>query len=162
VESLHPDFKDFLNLLNSRGVDYLLVGGYAVGLHGYFRHTGDLDIWVRISETNAEKLVIVFKEFGFDVPGLSPELFLDEKRMTRIGREPVKIEILTKISGLDYDPAKAKSVVAEMSGISIPLISLADLRKNKLASGRLKDLADLENLPLPPEGKKSQGEPLTE
>ena len=147
MENLHPDFKEFLKLLNSHQVDYLLVGGYAVSIHGYPRYTGDIDFWVAISEENALKLVGVLKEFGFDVPNLSTELFLDRSRMTRLGREPVKIEILNSVSGLDFEPAQKRAITIDIDGISVPVISLADLRQNKLASGRPKDLADSDNLP---------------
>jgi len=147
MENLHPDFKEFLKLLNSHQVDYLLVGGYAVSIHGYPRYTGDIDFWVAVSEENAQKLVNVLKEFGFDVPDLSTELFLDKSRITRLGREPVKIEILNSVSGLDFMPSQERAISIDIDGISIPVISLSDLRKNKLASGRAKDLADLENLP---------------
>ena len=147
MEKLHPDFKDFLNLLNKHKVDYLLVGGYAVALHGYPRYTGDIDFWISQTEQNAERLVTVFKEFGFDTPDLSTTLFLDKNRMTRIGREPVKIEILNSISGVQFHEAYASKELVNVEDIVIPLISLRDLRKNKLASGRNKDLADLDNLP---------------
>jgi predicted nucleotidyltransferase len=134
--------------LNSHQVDYLLVGDYAVSIHGYPRYTGDIDFWVDISEENAQKLVNVLKEFGFDLPNLSTEIFLDKSRMTRLGREPVKIEILNSVSGLDFKPAQLRAITVDIDGITIPVISLSDLRQNKLASGRAKDLADLENLPL--------------
>lgn len=148
MENLHQDFKDFLCLLNKYNVDYLLVGGYAVSIHGYPRYTGDIDFWVAVSQDNAEKIVLVLKEFGFNVPELSEEMFLDETRMTRLGNEPVKIEILNSVSGLTFDSAYQRAIYMEVDGISIPVISLMDLRANKLASGRIKDLADLENLPL--------------
>lgn len=149
MERLPQDFKEFLSLLNSHEVDYLLVGGYAVALWGYPRYTGDIDLWIAISDQNADKLVTVFKEFGFDVPELSRDMFLDAKRMTRLGREPVKIEILSHVSGLSFSEARANAVVRNLDGIAIPVISLRDLRTNKLASGRPKDLADLDNLPTP-------------
>jgi len=147
MENLHQDFKEFLKLLNSHQVDYLLVGGYAVSIHGYPRYTGHIDFWVAVSEENAQKLVDVLEEFGFAVPSLSKELFLDESRMTRLGREPVKIEILNSISGLNFKPTQQRAITVDIDGITIPVISLVDLRINKLASGRAKDLADLENLP---------------
>lgn len=147
MEKLPQDFKEFLNLLNSHGVDYLLVGGFAVAFHGYPRFTGDIDVWVAVSQDNAEKLVATLKAFGFDVAGLSSEIFLDPRRMTRLGREPMKIEILNSVSGLDFPSARARAVVADFDGLNVPVISLADLRTNKLASGRAKDLADLDNLP---------------
>ena len=98
MEKLPHDFKEFLNLLNSHGVEYLLVGGYAVNFYGYPRYTGDIDFFIATNEQNAKNLVQALKEFGFDVPELSIDLFLDASRMTRFGREPVKIEILNSIS----------------------------------------------------------------
>ena len=147
MEKLPHDFKEFLKLLNTHGVEYLLVGGYAVNFYGYPRYTGDIDFFVATHEKNAEKLVQALKEFGFDVPELSVDLFLDASRMTRFGREPVKIEILNSISGIEFEEAYSNHKLVNIDGIEIPLISLADLRKNKSASGRYKDLDDLENLP---------------
>jgi hypothetical protein len=144
---LPPDFKEFLSLLHGHHVKYLLVGGYAVAAHGYPRFTGDLDLWIQTSAENAEKVLRVCREFGFDVPNLRIELFTDPKQMTRMGHPPVRIEILNSVSGLEFEDAWDHRVIRQLDGISVSLISLSDLRTNKLASGRLKDLADLENLP---------------
>jgi hypothetical protein len=94
---LPPDFKEFLRLLNSKSVEYLLIGGYAVGYHGYPRATGDMDVWIAMSRNNAENAVTVFQEFGFDVPELSVEMFLEEKRVIRMGVPPFRIEVLTQV-----------------------------------------------------------------
>ena len=145
---LPPDFKEFLTLLNFHKVDYLLVGGYAVCLHGYPRYTSDMDIWVAVEEANASKIVNALKDFGFAGPHLSTELFLQATRMTQLGREPVKIEILNRISGVQFSDAQPRACLLQVDGVCIPVISLADLRLNKAASGRSKDLADLDNLPL--------------
>ena len=150
MENLPQDFKEFLTLLNKHEVEYLLVGGYAVALHGYPRYTGDIDFWINNSEPNAEKIITVLKEFGFDLPELSKDMFLEPNRMTRMGNEPVKIEILNSISGLSYDEGQSGALTILFDGIKIPVIGLKELRKNKKASGRAKDLADLENLPSPP------------
>jgi hypothetical protein len=99
---LPPDFKDFLQLLNSYQVEYLLIGGYAVGYHGYPRATGDMDTWIAIEPQNAEKVVAALKEFGFDVPELSVEMFLQEKQVIRMGVPPIKIDITTSISGVSF------------------------------------------------------------
>lgn len=88
---LPHDFKEFLKLLNAHEVEYLLIGGYAVGYHGYPRATADMDIWIAINPANAERIVTVLKEFGFDLPGLSPELFLKEWQIIRLGVPPVRI-----------------------------------------------------------------------
>ena len=143
---LPPDFKEFLRLLEENEVEYLLIGGYAVGFHGYPRATVDMDIWVAITPDNAPRVVTVLKEFGFDVPGLSPELFLAEGQIIRMGVPPVRLEILTSISGVTFAECYAARVIAELDGVRANVISLDHLRKNKAASGRYKDLNDLENL----------------
>jgi hypothetical protein len=144
---LPPDFKEFLRLLNENSVRYLLIGGYAVGYHGYPRATEDMDIWVAIHPDNAERLVSVLRSFGFDLPELKPELFLKEKQIVRMGVPPLKLEICTFISGVDFDECYRTRVVDELDGVEVSLIDLENLKKNKRASGRAKDLADLERLP---------------
>ncbi len=144
---LSPDFKEFLQLLNSYDVQYLLIGGYAVGYHGYPRATGDLDIWVAINSLNATKLVTVLEEFGFDLPDVTVELFQEENKVIRMGLPPVRIELVTTISGVTFDECYAERIQDVVEGVSINLISLQKLKKNKQASGRYKDLNDLENLP---------------
>lgn len=144
---LPADFKEFLRLLAAHGVEYLLVGGYAVSYHGYARATADMDIWVAATPENAEKLVAVLKEFGFDVPDLSPDLFLQPETIVRLGEPPLRIELLTSISGISFQDAYARRVVDRIEEVEISLISLDDLKTNKRAAGRHKDLADLEQLP---------------
>src|SRR5947207_11563855 len=94
---LPADFREFLKLLNSRKVEYLLIGGYAVGFYGYPRATADMDIWVAMSAETAAKLVVALQEFGFDVPELKPELFMQEDSIVRLGEPPLRLEILTSI-----------------------------------------------------------------
>lgn len=147
IVRLPADFKEFLQLLNSHQVEYLLVGGYAVGYHGYPRATADMDIWVALHPANARRLVTVLKEFGFDVPELSDDLFLKEDQVIRMGLPPVKIEIITTASGVQFDECYAERVVDEIDGVEVNLIDLEHLKINKKASGRHKDLNDLENLP---------------
>ncbi len=144
---LPQDFKDFLKLLKSYEVRYLLIGGYAVIYHGYPRATGDMDIWVDISPENALKLVEVLKEFGFEVPELSPELFLEQGKVIRMGLPPVRIELLTSISGVSFDECFDSRIIEKMDDVEINIINLEFLKRNKQASGRYKDLSDLENLP---------------
>jgi hypothetical protein len=142
-----PDFKEFLRLLNFHQVDYLLIGGYAVGYYGFVRATGDMDVWVRISPDNATSIVNALIEFGFAVPELSPELFLKEEQIIRMGVPPLRLEILTTISGVVFDECFENRLVIQIDDLSINTINLQDLKRNKLSSGRLKDLLDLENLP---------------
>jgi predicted nucleotidyltransferase len=144
---LQPDFKDFLKLLREHKVQYLLIGGYAVGYHGYPRATADMDIWIAMKPDNAEKIVSALREFGFDMPILSAELFLKDKQIVRMGIPPVKLEIITSISGVEFDECYKERVTDVLDGIEVDLISLKHLKINKKASGRYKDLNDLENLP---------------
>jgi predicted nucleotidyltransferase len=144
---LPSDFKEFLKLLNAHKVEYLLIGGYAVGYHGYPRATVDMDIWIAMNPANSQKIVTVLKEFGFDLPELSPELFQKEWQITRLGVPPVMIELATTLSGVNFNECYAERVVDILDGVKVNLISLKHLKMNKTASGRHQDLADLENLP---------------
>ena len=144
---LEPDFKEFLKLLNAWEVEYLLIGGYAVGYHGYPRTTADMDVWIAVNPSNAEKMVSVLHEFGFGTPELTTDTFLQQGRIIRMGYPPVRIEIATTISGVDFGECYADRVIDAIDGIRLNIISLNHLKLNKRASGRLKDLADLENLP---------------
>ena len=144
---LPPDFKEFLKLLNSGGVEYLLVGGYAVGYYGYPRATGDLDIWVALRADNADKIVAALRQFGFDLPELAPELFMAEERIVRMGVPPFRLEILTTISGVRFEECYASRVETIIDSTAVKVIDLASLKANKQASGRPKDLLDLKHLP---------------
>ncbi len=146
ISTLPPDFKDFLRLLNSKQVEYLLVGGYAVGYYGYPRATADIDVWIAVSEQNAGRIVSALREFGFAVPDLKPELFLQKGRVIRMGVPPIRIEVITSASGVDFAECYSRRLVVEMDGIPVSLIELTDLKRNKKAAGRPKDLADLAQL----------------
>ena len=144
---LHPDFKDFLRLLNSHNVRYLLVGGYAVGYHGYPRATGDLDIWIEMSESNSKKVASAFRDFGMPVEVISESMFLKKNKVIRMGLPPVRLEVITSASGVDFNECYSDREVIEIGGVLINFISLQDLKKNKRAAGRHKDMDDLEHLP---------------
>jgi len=144
---LSDDFQDFLTCLNEAGVEYLLMSGHAVAYHGYVRPTRDMDVWVAVSPENADRLVSAVNSFfGGQLPGLTREWFLDCENITRFGAVPNLIEILPKVSGGDFAKAFAKRIVATIDGLPVNLINLDDLVANKKASGRLKDLADVEQL----------------
>jgi len=143
---LPRDFKEFLKLLEDEGVRYLLIGGYAVGCHGYPRPTGDMDIWIESSPDNAARCVRVFKRFGVDVQELSAELFLADHGIVRIGVPPLRIEIHTGISGVEFEECYPRRQKDNLDGQQVNLISYNDLKENKRASGRLRDLDDLANL----------------
>ena len=144
---LTDDFKEFLRLLNASSVDYLLVGGYAVAIHGYPRATVDMDVWIRPSQPNAEAIVQALRAFGFDLPDLKAEVFLSPRALVRFGVPPFRIEVMTAIDGVAYDVCRSRALMVDIDGIPVPVIALDDLKANKRATGRHKDLADLENLP---------------
>ena len=145
--NLPPDFKEFLRLLNAHQVEYLLIGGYAVAYYGYPRATADMDIWIAIHPRNAESVVAALKEFGFDLPGVSPDLFLKEGQIIRMGVPPVRVEIATGISGVSFGECYVERVVDILDEVEVNLINLTHLKANKKAAGRHKDLDDLEHLP---------------
>ena len=118
------DFKEFLQLLSAHQVEYLLIGGYAVGYHGYPRATVDLDIWVAMHPENAHKIVAALKVFGFDVPELSPELFLKSDQIVRMGVPPLRLELTTTISGVEFDECYQSRVIDDLDGVKVNLINL--------------------------------------
>ena len=144
---LPPDFKEFLRLLNSHRVEYLLVGGYAVGYHGYPRPTGDMDVWIAVSSPNAARVVGALVEFGFRAEDVPAALFTEPGKIVRMGVPPMRLEIVTSISGVDFAACYARRTSAVVDGVVVNVIGLDDLKTNKKASGRHKDLNDLEQLP---------------
>lgn len=144
---LPDDFKEFLKLLTVHQVEYLLIGGFAVGYHGYPRATNDLDIWVAIGMENAQRVAAALKAFGFDLPQLTVDLFLQEDKIVRMGVPPMRIEILTTISGVEFAACYHDRIEDTVDDVHINFIGLSHLKANKLASGRHKDLNDLEHLP---------------
>jgi hypothetical protein len=106
-----------------------------------------MDIWIAIHPENAQKVANVLKDFGFDHPDLTPQLFLQQNKIIRMGHPPMRLEISTGISGVEFEECYASRIVDTVDGISVDIIDLPHLKANKKASGRLKDLADLENLP---------------
>ena len=142
---LPPDFREFLKLLNSSNVEYLVIGGYAVNYYGFSRATAGLDIWIAISPDNAQSITGVLRSFGFSQAYAA--LFQQTRQIVRMGVPPVRLEILTTISGVDFTDCYARRVEADLDGVTVNFIQLDDLRRNKQASGRLKDRVDLEKLP---------------
>lgn len=122
--TLEKDFKEFLRLLNSNGVEYLLIGGYAVGIHGYVKTTNDLDIWVNVHPENATRIDRALLESGFASASLTPELFLSPN-IIRMGVPPNRIEILTSISGVEFDSCYAEKEIIHIDEMAVPVISLA-------------------------------------
>ncbi|MCB1211295.1 MAG: hypothetical protein KDK97_18360 [Verrucomicrobiales bacterium] len=144
--SLPPDFKEFLQFLNEEKVEYLLIGGWAVGVYGVIRYTQDMDVWVAIHPENAGRIVKALGRFGFTHGEATAELFLETGNIIRMGVPPMRIEIATKIDGVEFTECHERREVVMIDGLSVPVISLADLIQNKRASNRLKDQADVEAL----------------
>ena len=145
---LSPDFLDFIRILNEKEVEYLIVGGYAVSFHGYPRYTGDLDIWIKISEENAEKVMLALETFGIIVPNLSISDFLRTENMAGIyfGREPQRIDIINKVDGIEFSACYEKREIFSFENIDMPYLNFEDLKTNKLESARAKDKADIKEL----------------
>ena len=134
---LPAEFKEFLKLLNSHRVEYLLVGGYAVGYHGYPRATGDMDLWVAIRQNNAEKLVVALMEFGLNAPQLSADLFLQENQIIRMGVPPMRIELLTTISGVDFDSCYSERIVDVIDNVEVNIINLKTLEAEQASEWKI-------------------------
>ena len=144
---LPPDFRDLLRSLHAHGARYLLIGGYAVIYHGYVRSTGDMDVWVGPGEENAAKVAAALREFGLDIPDVSAELFADPDTVVQFGYPPFRIDLLTDLAGLSFDECYERRVVDTLDGIEVSVLGLSDLRANKRAVGRGKDVEDLKQLP---------------
>ncbi len=143
---LDKDFREFVALLSQNNVRYLIVGGYAVGFHGYPRYTKDLDVWIEVSRENAGKILKALHEFGFGSLGLTEEDFLKEGEFTQLGYPPHRIDIITSCEGVDFGECYEAKNVIDLDGLQIDFIDLENLAKNKAAVGRPQDLADISNL----------------
>jgi hypothetical protein len=149
---LSKDFRKFVELLSSTGVEYLLVGGYALAAHGHPRYTGDIDFWINPSPANADRLMHVLAEFGFGGLGLRREDFLKADAVVQLGYPPARIDLLTAIDGVSFEDCHGRRQLLNVDGVELSLIGIDDLRANKRASGRPKDLADLAALDEPDPG----------
>ena len=143
---LQPDFKEFIELLNEKKIEFLIVGGYAVGFHGRPRYTGDMDFWINNTAENAHRMKEALDLFGFASFNIHASEFEKEDLVLQLGYEPVRIDILTTISGVDFEACYRRKVIAHIDGVHIPFIHIDDLKANKRSTGRAKDLGDLESL----------------
>lgn len=143
---LNQDFKEFVKSLNANQVRYLIVGGYALGFHGHPRYTKDLDVWIEMAPENAANVVAALEAFGFGSLGLKAADFLVPDQIIQLGYPPNRIDLLTTLPGVDFPQCYASRVQIEVESISVSFIDLDNLKKNKKASGRHQDLADLESL----------------
>ena len=143
---LQTDLREFIELLNSHKVEYVVVGGHAVAYHGHPRFTGDIDFFVRATSDNAEKLLAALEAFGFGNVGLDVHALTAPERIIQLGVPPNRIDVLTSISGVSFDRAWTTRAPAELDGIPVAFLGRAALIENKRASGRAKDLADVAEL----------------
>ena len=143
---VEKDFEEFIGLLNKNNVEYLIVGAYAFGLYARPRNTGDIDIFINSTEKNAGLIINVLKEFGFVLPDIKKDDFLKEGKVVQLGVSPVRIDLLNSIDGVEFNQAYAKKNVTSFGTEKANFISKEDLIENKVALGRPKDLADLEEL----------------
>ena len=143
---LNQDFKEFIQSLNDNRVRYLVIGGYAVALHGHPRYTKDLDLWIEMKPDNAAKMVKALEQFGFASLGLKAEDFLVPDQIVQLGYPPNRIDVLTTLPGVEFERCYTSRVQVEIDGVTVNFIDLENLKKNKKATGRTQDLADLENL----------------
>ncbi|MDA0350175.1 MAG: hypothetical protein O3C20_22560 [Verrucomicrobia bacterium] len=134
-----------MRLLDRHSVRYVVVGGYALGYHGYVRATGDLDIFIEVSEDNADRLVIAFQEFGFS-QNMDKNLFLKKSQILRAGRPPMRLEILSEISGVSFEECYENRESVPVEDFTVHFINLETLIKNKKSTGRPKDAVDVDFL----------------
>ena len=143
---INKDFKQFIALLNKNSVRYLVVGGYALAFHGFPRYTKDIDFWIWVNEENAKNLVKSLEEFGFSSLQLKEDDFLTPGYVVQLGQPPGRIDLLTSVTGLNFEDCYETRVHINIQGSEIDFIDLESFKKNKKAVGRYQDLADLENL----------------
>lgn len=143
---LSQDFREFIELLNKNRVRYLVIGGYAVTLHGFPRYTKDLDVWVEATPENATRVLDVLRSFGFGSLDLQERDFTKPDRIIQLGYPPNRIDLLTTPSGVDFKTCYAVRKQIQLSGVKVNFIDLENLKRNKQAAGRTQDRLDLENL----------------
>lgn len=143
---LSVDLREFIELLNSNRVEFIVVGAHALAWHGLPRYTKDIDLLVRAAPANADALVAVLDAFGFGSLGIGPADFLIPDRVIQLGRDPHRIDLLTAISGVTWDEAWSSRVEAQLDGIPVSFLGHEAFIRNKLAAGRPQDLADVSRL----------------
>ena len=141
---LAPDFDEFVASLIAHGVEFVVVGAYALAFHGAPRFTGDLDILIRPTHANAVKLLTCLDAFGFPASGLTPEAVTDHRRMIQMGVPPVQIHVMSAISGVGWDDVWSDRVTGRLGSHTVPFLGRATFVRNKRAAGRPKDLADID------------------
>jgi len=143
---MNPDFKEFIQSLSDNQVRYLVVGGYAVAFHGYPSYNKDLEIWIEVSHENAVRILKALEQFDFSSLHLNENDFLVEDQIIQLGYPPRRIDIITTLEAVEFNVCFEKRLPIDVDGVNVNFIDLGNLRKNKKATGRLQDLADLEKL----------------
>ena len=144
--NLNPDFHEFVKSFVAHNVRFLIIGGYAVAAHGHPRYTKDLDVWVWADSENSDRILAALDSFGFGNVGLTAEDFEAPNSIIQLGNEPLRIDILTTATGLNFMDAYENRMLVSIGDVQVPFVSLDDLRANKLSTGRLQDLADVDAL----------------
>ena len=143
---LNSDFRDILSAFCAEKVEFMLVGAYAVAAHGLPRATGDIDLWIKCSDENAQRVWAALSKFGAPLENLSKQDLLTPETVIQLGVTPRRIDIMTQITGVDYDEAEPRKVFVDLEGIRVPIIGLSHLLQNKAAVGRPQDKADVARL----------------
>jgi predicted nucleotidyltransferase len=143
---LNRDFREFVESLKANDVRYLVVGAFALAVHGHPRYTKDLDVWIERTPENARRLIQALEQFGFLLENLKVEDFLQLDQVIQLGFPPVRIDLLTSLTGLEFPLCHENRLEVDLDGLKVDFIGLEDLKKSKQAAGRLQDLADLERL----------------
>jgi hypothetical protein len=143
---IQKDFKEFFALFNAHKVEYVIVGGYALAFHGAPRYTGDIDVLVRAEDANAQKILAALSDFGFSELDLSVNDFSDPDRVLQLGMPPVRIDILTSLTGITWQEATTDTLDLDYGGVPVKVVGREALLANKRATGRAQDLADIEAL----------------
>lgn len=146
MDILSKDFVEFIESCVARDVKFLIVGGYALAAHGHPRATKDLDVWILIDEENAERLVVALGDFGLSSVGLEPSDFLEPEIVVQLGYPPVRIDLLTSATGVDFEDCWDRRMLVTVGSVQAGFISYDDLIANKRASGRSQDAVDVEVL----------------
>ena len=143
---VQKDFREFLELLNEHEVKFIIVGGYALAFHGAPRFTGDIDVFVKPDHENAKRILNALADFGFSSLDITIDDFQDQNKVIQLGLPPVRIDLITSISGVTWEEADASKEPGLFGDVSVSYIGKKQFIFNKRASGRKKDLADLESL----------------
>lgn len=141
-----PDFKELLALFNKQGIEYIIIGAYALAYHGAPRFTGDIDLYVRPTKENATRIIAALSSFGFGSLGLKEEDFQKPEQVIQLGVPPVRIDLITSITGVTWEQANAGKVAGQYGDVDVHFLGRNQYAQNKRATGRKKDLADLEAL----------------